>query len=255
VLKSPPIANLQNVSCNAKTTINPERMTDKLKVFCNRCNTTTNHILKCEHKVDDIAEIDNDGIDETHLVGSYFYQIIECSGCETITYKNVELFTSFMEVDETTKNIKFTDNKTFETFFPERMKDLLTEKKISGLPSLLRKAYREVIDSYNYDLRILCAGGLRAIVEGICSHYSIGATYLKDRIEGLSQNGLISKELGESLIIHKLLGDFALHRLVVPDKQELESAIHLIELTLETLFGVPDHHNKLKELITKRISK
>jgi hypothetical protein len=228
-------------------------MSDKLKAFCNRCNTTTNHAIKCEHRVQDFSEDFIDGALGKVLIGTYHYQIIECNGCESISFRSVDYFPDYMEFDKEKEHF-FLGSKSIEAFYPERLKNMLPEKRIAGLPFLLRKAYREVIDSYNYDQLILCAGGLRAIVEGICAHFNIEAKFLKARIDKLGENGLIGKELAESLKIHKFLGDFALHRLEIPEKGELESAINLIELSFESLFGVPVRHHNLKESITKRVS-
>lgn len=229
-------------------------MVDKLKVFCNHCNTLTNHNVLCEHKIDDVTELEYNGSKETHYLGSYLYQIIQCNGCESISFRSADYHPNFLEVDNNGKSSIITD-KLFETFYPERSKDILLEKKIVGLPLLIRIAYRELIDSYNFNQLILCAAGLRAIVEGVCNHFSINGQYLKDRIKDLGENGLISKELSDSLIIHKYLGDFAMHQLSIPEKDELESAIHLIEHALETLFGIPDRHKKLKEKILDRVTK
>jgi hypothetical protein len=228
-------------------------MNEKLKVFCNQCNTNTNHTIKCEHKVNDIVKIELDGEFEEHFIGTYLYQIIECNGCETISYRSVDSFNDFVDFD-TEKGLIKNGTKTFQTVYPERLTDALIEKKIVGIPILLRKTYSEVIDSYNFNHLILCAAGLRAIVEGICTHYGFEGQYLKDKINQLGDNGFISKDLSESLNLHKNLGNHALHRLIMPEKSELKSAIHLLELTLETLFGVPDRHQKLKNAIKKRLS-
>lgn len=230
-------------------------MDTKIKVFCNRCNTETNHSIKCEHNIEDTVEVQYDGNLENLHFGTYTYQIIECNGCESISFRISDNIPNYFEIDEKTGKPIFSINKPLITIYPERLNNSLPEKKIIGLPLLLKKAYREVIDGYNYDQRILCAAGLRAIVEGICTNHNINGRYLKDKINSLAENGLISKELSESLKVHKLLGDSALHRLDIPEKYELESAIHLIELTLETLYSVPIHHKDLKSLVVKRISK
>jgi len=225
-------------------------MIDKFKAFCNHCNTTTNHHVKLEHKIDDV--VDDEETSMQHYIGSYRYQIIECNGCETISYRSVDYFPTFAELNETGK-IVISGSKTFETFYPERIKDQLGEKKVINLPTIIRKAYREVIDAYNFDQSILCAAGLRAIVEGICAHFNIGGKNLGEKTQGLSS--LIGSELSEALKIHKSLGNYALHRLDVPDKIELQEAIHLIEHTLETLFEIPIRSKKLNENFTTRVTK
>lgn len=223
-------------------------MSDKFKAFCNHCNTITNHHVKLEHKIDDVV----DDQEIQHYLGTYKYQIIECNGCETISYRSVDYFPTFGELNKEGK-IVISNSKTFETFYPERIKDQLAERKIVNLPTIIRKAYREVIDAYNFDQNILCAAGLRAIVEGICAHYKINSKTLGEKIDLL--NPLIGKELSEALKIHKSLGNYALHRLDIPEKVELEEAIHLVEHSLETLFEIPIRSQKLRESLNTRITK
>lgn len=228
-------------------------MDKKLKSFCNRCNCETNHSVKCEHWINDTVDVEVDGAIEQHCIGTYIYQIIGCNGCESITYKTTENFGTFLSIDERTGKKSISNNKTFETIYPERLFNRISEKKIANLPYLIRRTYREIVDSYNYEQQILCAAGLRAIVEGICLHYNIKDRYLKQKIDRLGSQGLISIELAESLKIHKFLGDNALHQLEIPGKEELKDAIHLVEVALQTLFEIPDKRVRLQEAITKRI--
>lgn len=227
----------------------------KFKAFCNRCNGLTNHIVKAEHNIDESAEIDNDGVIESHYLGSFSYQIIECNGCDSITYRSIDFFPDFLDMDESTGNWTVSNGKTFETYFPERLENSMIEKRIVGIPNLLKRAYQEVLLCYNSDLRILCSAGLRAMIEGICNHHQINGQTLKDRIDALGKNGLISTELSKSLHAHRFIGNNALHQLSFAEKNELKDAIELIEITMENLFGVPDRHKELSKKITDRVSK
>lgn len=227
--------------------------TNKSKAFCNRCNVATNHTVKAEYKIDDTAEVENDGIIESHYLGTYFYQIIECNGCDAISYRSIDYLHNVMDIDEASGEWVNSRGKTFESFFPERLKDAMVEKRIVGIPNLLRKAYQEVLQCYNADLRILCAAGLRAMIEGICNHYKIGGQSLKDRIDALGKNGLISSELSKALHTHRFLGNFAMHQLLFAEKDELKDAIELIEIAVETLFGVPERNRVLSKKITDRV--
>ena len=177
----------------------------KLKAFCNRCNVLTNHIVKAEHNIDESAEINIDGIIESHYMGSFSYQIIECNGCDSITYRSIDFFPDFLDMDESTGKWTVSNGKTFENYFPERLENSMVEKRIIGIPNLLKRAYQEVLQCYNSDLRILCSAGLRAMIEGICNYYQINGQTLKDRIDALGKNGLISTELSKSLHAHRFI--------------------------------------------------
>jgi hypothetical protein len=185
-------------------------MTEKLKAFCNHCNTHTNHAVKSEEVRHSYIEEEIDGVTKKQLFGTTSYQIVECNGCEQLAFRAVDGFPDFYEYDRKTRKLVRSDYKSFDRFYPDRLKGLLAEKQIADLPVLIRKAYREVIDSYNFNLHLLCACGLRAIVEAICTHYKIEADSLEEKIAQLGANGFIGKELEESLKIHKFLGEYAI---------------------------------------------
>ena len=229
--------------------------TTKFKAFCNRCNTKTNHSVITEHNYNDIEETKNDGVIQSHLIGSFSFQIIECNGCDIISYRSLVYLSNFLDVNETTGQLKVSKGKTFETFYPERIENLIIEKRIVGIPIVIRKAYKEVLECFNNDLRILCSAGLRAMIEGICNHFKIRSKDLKGKIDTLGANGLIGKELANSLQSHRLLGNNALHELWIAERDELKVAIELMEITMETLFGVPERHKELTKKISTRLTK
>ena len=222
-----------------------------LKIFCNWCSIDTNHVIIKEHKINQFHTNKKDG--KKSLLVTYSYQIIQCAGCDSISFRSLTFAPKSLERNSDGELV-IIDNRSIEEIYPERRNNLMHEKKIFGIPFLIRKAYKEVVENYNLGNYILCSAGLRAIVEGICNHFSIKPKYLKDRIEDLSKVGLISNELAESLKIHKFLGDKALHTLEIADSEELKASIQLLELTLETVFEAPTRHKKLREVLTKRVA-
>lgn len=224
---------------------------EKVKIQCNSCHGSRNHTIIFQYPIDDIINVDG----ETHFVSRSDYQILQCDGCESVTFRIVDTYPSFLEPDNFGKGFKILPYKSFEKFFPERVNDLLEEKKFAGLPTSLKFVYREVIDGFNIGQRILCAVGLRALVEGVCNHLGIKDRSLNAKITNLQTMGYLGKDLSESLRTHKFLGDKAVHELAVPEKQELKVAIELVEIMMESIFNVPEKHKRLSELMTKRVSK
>ena len=232
-----------------------DKMETKRKVHCNMCNQITNHRVAYEYKKQDIMETETEtGMKEQHLIGTYSYQIVECLGCEAVSYLTRDELRSVIEQDKS-GNFKVASKKTFEKIYPERARNFITSKKIIGVPVMIFKAYQEVVDCYNNELRILCAGGLRAIVEGICNNFGIKGKSLGDRINELSNSGLLSAKAAQALHIHKFVGNFALHRLDMPEKEELKAAIEIVEHTLIELFELPIKENNLSKMITTRVGK
>ena len=139
----------------------------KIKALCPKCQTTkqkTNHeILKSiELRYSYWTEeyrIKKAGIYPAEY--SKEYQIIKCLGCETITFR--ELYRT-LEVGQSTAR---------EVLYPKRTFKSLCAKSFPNLPDKILGIYTETLNSYNSENHILCAAGLRAIVESICTHQGI----------------------------------------------------------------------------------
>ncbi len=137
------------------------------------------------------------------------------------------------------------------------------------VPPKLRRIYRETIDCFNNDALTLCAAGLRAIIEGICADQGIskgpvtiklkdGSTKiethsnLEGKIAGLCEKGILTQASTEILHEHRSLGNDAVHELDQPSTAELGYAIDIIEVTLETLYELPEKADSLRSLKAKR---
>lgn len=207
-----------------------------MKVLCTKCNCETNHkALREESRL-----FQND---EEYIMARGTWQIVQCNGCETITFREVW-----------TNNEDFDENGPIEdiTIYPPRQKDMHPIKPFYEVPLSIRSIYRESIDAFNNGLLVLCSGGLRAVIEGICNHEKIvGGPVeiekkgvktivrkkdLQGKISGLFEKSLLTKDHAEILHAHRFLGNDALHQLDMPRKSELKIAIEIIEHTLEILY-------------------
>jgi len=128
-----------------------------------------------------------------------------------------------------------------------------------------------MIDAFNHGLFILCAGGLRACIEGICISEGIkdgpveivkaGVKVIKRKkdlqgqISGLFEKGLLTKKHAEVLHEHRFLGNEALHELDSPSKSELILAIEIVEHTLENLYELSPKVSDLRFSKQKRTNK
>ncbi len=222
-----------------------------LEVICPECKKETSHIVRQSFydywKSDDHPE---------HWVdGGTDYQIIECQGCKTISFRSEGWFSE--------------EEGTSIALFPKRTKDTLIRKDLYEVPRKLRRIYREVIDSFNNDLLISCAAGLRAIIEGICSEKTIKngeievtskkggvktvrKSNLQGKIAGLAEKAILTKSNAEILHEHRFLGNEALHELAQPSVEELKLAIEIVEHLLENIYELPSKAKELKEFKAKR---
>src|SRR6266446_2961119 len=121
-----------------------DEVVQKKRLHCKRCNYETNHELKGEHR----------GVfgDPESFQEVLTYRLWICMGCERGLLE--EEYTIDGSIEE------------FE-YFPEPSKDFLFAKSYSKLRTELRTIYEESITCYNKKALILCAAGLRALLEGI----------------------------------------------------------------------------------------
>jgi hypothetical protein len=222
-----------------------------LKILCPECKHDTRH--KVLQSVETKGQVEHN--DDFWVDWESIYQILECQGCSTISFRR--------------KSSNSEDRDIFEDLYPYRTEDTLSAKQFSNVPIKLKRIYREVIDCYNYEIYTLCAAGLRSIIEGICVKKKVAGgsvevplkdgktkmerkTNLQGKIAGLSEKGILTKTHSEILHEHRYLGNEALHDLSCPSKEELALAIEIIEHILETVFEIPEIADKLHKKRTER---
>lgn len=227
----------------------------ELKVLCQTCKNKTKH--KVIVSVNEVGEDD----DEYYYHWTNDYEIIQCLGCESISFR-IEHSNS---EDVDSEHGPYISVK----IYPKRNNETWNIKNFYNVPSNLTRIYRETIDCYNADCFTLCGAGTRALVEGLCTENSIfdgfieytkvdGKTEtkksdnLQGKINGLSQQGKLTKQNADILHEHRFLGNKSIHELSIPSKEELSLAIEIIENILETLYEIPQ---KAMQLTHKRLSK
>lgn len=155
--------------------------------------------------------------------------------------------------------------------YPKRSDKTRQIKDYHNVPNTLRRIYRETLESFNSDSFTLCAAGLRAIIEGICSDRQVvdgpvqvthkdGTIHTERRrnlaakIAGLCERGFLTEGNATSLHEHRFLGNEALHELDRPSRDELALAIDIMEHTLEDLYDMPDKAAELRRIKSQRKS-
>lgn len=223
-----------------------------MKIFCSVCRRETNHDILKEEK----RQIHDD---EVEVVFYDEWQIIQCRGCEDISFRHESSNSHDYDPDDGSPYLTI-------KLYPIRGKDILPIKGYYNAQPNVRAIYRETIDAYNNGQYLLCAGGLRATIESICNAEEIkdglvdrtkpgGPTKIvrsKDlmgKINGLHEKGLITKKQAEILHEHRYLGNDALHSLDTPSKKSLRLAIEIIEHILDSLYELTD---KAEELVSQR---
>jgi hypothetical protein len=134
------------------------------------------------------------------------------------------------------------DDQIFNpTYHPQRASQARLQKKFRHLDTKLKSVYEEIISSFNAGAQIACAMCLRALLEGICVNKGIAdqvAWGLENKLKKLEEGNHLPSNIVECLLSFKFIGDDAAHRLESPSKDELESAISVMEDLLNFLYEV-----------------
>jgi hypothetical protein len=167
------------------------------------------------------------------------WEIIKCKGCGDVSFLHNNWFSEDMNdegfIPPTTR------------IYPMRGKDILTAKGFYNLEPSVRNIYKETIDCFNNKALVLCAVGIRAIVEGICKiEKVVSGTIpgdkqrisrgLDGKIYGLVEKGVITRKHADFLHALRFLGNKAVHELMQPSTTELKLSIDIIENMIENLY-------------------
>ncbi len=226
---------------------------------CSTCNRPTRHLVL--QSVDQMWSKQVVRHDPYSCVdGSEHYQIVQCQGCYTISFRHLSWLSEARDVD---------CDGTTERLYPKRSDNRRLARGFRNLPPTLECVYRETVNCYNSKSYTLCAAGLRAIVEGLCAEQGVkdgpvevvkkGGTKqtkrkrdLEGKISGLCEKGILTKENTDLLHEHRYLGNEAVHELAQPSPTELILAIEILEHTLEALYEIPEKAEDLRQKKQRR---
>jgi hypothetical protein len=199
---------------------------EKARFYCNRCGNETNHELKGAHS----SRFDEENGGFLEVIG---YKFWTCMGCEHGL------------LQQSYWNNMMDDNDEEYTYFPACSRGGVTPKDYSKLKPKLEALYKEAITAYNHQAFILCAAGLRALIEGICQNKRIKGRNLKIRIDGLSPL-LPHKRIIRNLHQFRFMGNEAVHELAAPKPYELRLAIEVIEDLLNFFYELDHKASQLR---------
>lgn len=205
-----------------------EEALKRKRIYCNYCKQETNHDLKGKHEV---KWYDDEGFFGQMLI----YRLWICMGCE----RGV--------LEQEYSNSEMQEYETESSYFPERSQHDLAPKPYAKLKPKLAALYTEAMTCYNRKALILCAAGLRALLEGICEDKRIKGKNLKLKIEGLKAL-LPNKNIIRNLHHFRFMGNEAVHELAAPKRTELALAISVIEDLLNFFYELDYKASQLREM-------
>jgi hypothetical protein len=199
---------------------------------CQRC------LIHTRHKVLLSADVSGRTLEEDiHYWDEY--QIVQCQGCEAISFRKNSTNTEdsyFVEQADGNYDSKLEDHIEI---FPSRIPGRTMVKRFWLLPMQVRHIYSETHSALCNKLTILAGIGIRALIESVCKEkQAIGST-LKERINDLVIKGILTQAGAEILHGLRALGNEAAHELKAQDQQSMDIAMDVAENMLQSVFILP----------------
>ncbi len=202
-------------------------LTAKVKpkyIFCNKCRCDTEHTCDCDRYRDYPNYVDKNEIGFVERQG---YRLWICSGCKTGSLEEYCIFDILSD--------DYKDESTWDfTYHPSRNEFQIKSKEFKQLEDKLTKIYRETLGAYNNNLTVLCALGIRSLLEGICADKKIVGKNLQQKIDNMDT--ILPKNIVSNLHSIRFIGNEAAHELSAPSTEELRLAIELCEDLLNFIY-------------------
>lgn len=196
------------------------------KYYCRNCKGKRNHKTLFEKK--------NTG---SEADGAYQwverFLMIECSGCETISFAQVFGDNLMYNIDNENNKIEYYVDTTVFPYYIDNCREI---KDKYLLPEVIKIVYQETLNAFKSNCFILTAGGFRAIIEALCNHLKIRKDDLSVRINLLYEKGFLTKSESKRLHSIRFLGNDSLHEMEVPKVSQLIIVLEIVNHLLENLF-------------------
>jgi hypothetical protein len=199
---------------------------------------------------------------ERNVPGSEFrivekYQIVQCKGCETITFRISRINTQDSVWDEATDS----------EIHHERIE--LYPNRVAGRHKLRESPILsfEVGGIYDETHRALCGNqpilagiGMRALIEAVCMEKGAKGGNLRDKIDALVGMGILTPNAAQILQTLRGLGNAAAHQVKPPDERALNIAMDVVEHLLRDVYILPritgelSDHKKAKAQTSESVS-
>lgn len=226
-------------------------MPDIKKIHCNTCNYETNHELRsfCDRKYYEVDKFNGQEVLGWHEDWQYGFWV--CRGCDTAILE--EKYT-----DVSMKDNNGDDLYSYE-YFPQRSNEPQRKpKRFLHIDENLNSTYKEIIKAYQHGLKIVCAMGVRALLEGICVAEGVDdkkAWGLNEKIKKLQSVSNIPSSIIDGLKSLKFIGDDAAHKLISSNNHTISLSIDLLEALLIHLYEAKFDLKQKAELVKKAHNK
>lgn len=208
----------------------------RYRVLCATCDHETNHLVVQS------AEYTSEYRESGFSVYSWDeYQIVECAGCETVSFRHASRNSEDSFYDEGG------DEHLIPTvnLFPHRLAGRRELDHSHFLPFAVGRIYRETLSALRASMPVLAGIGMRALIEAICADKAAVGSNLERKIDDLASKGIISKEGVEILHSLRLMGNKAAHEVKHHSMDALSTGFGVVEHALLGVYILPALSAKL----------
>lgn len=225
------------------------------KYYCRNCKGLRKYKIVSEKKT-------NGSEDFGFIQWNENFYIIECLGCESISFLRIYGNSQMVTIDDD-GHASYFDKVDI---YPEFIKNGQEIEATYYLPDKIAKIYQETISAFKVEAHILTAAGFRAVIEALCNHLKIKSGNLSTRIDLLFEKGFLTANESKRLHSIRFLGNDALHEMDTPKEDQLLIILEIVNHLLENLFiqdkkiehkieRVIDSYEDFSKLIRNRINK
>jgi Domain of unknown function (DUF4145) len=203
----------------------------QIKASCKSCTGKTSHLVYAA--LVENGDQDCDGHSFWWRVES---QIIQCQGCQQVSFRQQSMNSEETDCDESGKEIPAVEEQLFPSRIAGRT-DL--GNGLRFLPPDLKRIYQETLSALANQCPVLAGIGLRAILETVCKEKATGGANLFEKINALVTNQVLTP--ASAAILHKIrtLGNDAAHEVKPHSETQLGLALDVMEHLLKDVYILP----------------
>lgn len=207
---------------------------------CASCDRETTHLVLCS------AEFIAEWREREFSVDDWNeYQILECRGCHSVSFRQCSRSSEDIEVDPDTGDQELVRTVTL---YPRRLEGRKELQHAVKLPATVRGIYQETLEALTNGLPILTGIGIRALVETICRDKKTKGRTLESKLDDLVSKGVVTQDGAEILHGLRIMGNKAAHEVVPSTLTDLNIAFEVIEHALQGVYVLP----RLAERLPRR---
>lgn len=207
---------------------------------CSECDGQTSHKVLVSANTSESKDPDDE------MQEWYQYEIVQCQGCRTISFRKNWQFSEDYHMDEISGTPELDDH---EDLYPGRVAGRHKLRGSMFLPLQIIRIYNETHSALCNKLYVLAGVGIRALIEVVCKDNSANGSNLEKQIDNLVTMGVLTKDGAEILHSLRIMGNKAAHEVKPNSEEDLNTAFDVVEHLLQGVYLLPKKAKKLPKRI------